>query len=669
MALLYPTFLFALAATSIPIILHLAQLRKAKRVEFSNVRLIKTSKDITASQRNLKEILILICRILFIVFLVLAFAQPFLPASDSFVPADASQVSVVVDNSFSMQNTHAEEDVPLLTAATEQAQSMLDLFPSSATFRLFTAAQSNQRGILDKSAASSLINDLNYASGSGFQLLPRERTAEHVFIFSDFQRSTFQPASLSEADSTKQIHLVPIKAASIANVVIDSIYLEDEFIRPAGENLLHIQLYNAGTEAVEDCNVKLIVNERQVAALSVDLPAQQLTETTVNFSVLGSGVNKAYVLIEDYPVEFDNVYHFVMAPSSNIEIVEITEGSTDLLPRLYRNESFFRLTQFQQNNVDYARAAAAHTVILHGIKNISSALASTLATFVKGGGTLVIVPSGQPDNASYNSLMQDLNIAASLTATTAGEPVKTAVAAPDPANPFFKSIFSEFDPKMQMPAAARTMAWSRASDDILRFRGGSPFLSRFSRGNGQVFLLAAPLEGRFNELQNHALFVPVMYKLAIASYKQEQQLSYALDGATVSLPVTAPRRQEGIFKLTQDSLEFIPEQQLRGGNLYFTIPDAIDQAGFYDLRLGDSTFTTLAFNYPKKESLLEQYTPDELRSFFKPSQQNVHVYNYGDAFSVQGEFEKRYFGVKLWKYCLILCLIFLMAEIALIRFF
>ncbi|WP_255474383.1 BatA domain-containing protein [Pontibacter qinzhouensis] len=669
MALLYPTFLFALAATGIPIILHLAQLRKAKRIEFSNVRLIQTTKDITASQRNLKEILILICRILFIVFLVLAFAQPFLPASDSFVPADTSQVSIVVDNSFSMQNTHAEEDVTLLTAATEQAQSTLDLFPASTTFRLSTASNSPNSGVLDKPAASSLLNELNYASGSGFQVLAGVRTAEHVFVFSDFQRSSFQPASLSAVDSTRQVHLVPVKAASTANVVIDSVYLEDEFIRPAGENLLYIRLFNAGSEAIEDCNVKLMVNERQVAALSVDLPAQQVTETTVNFSLMGSGVSKAYVLVEDYPVEFDNSYHFVMAPSSNIEMVEITDNASELLPRLFRNEAFFKLTQYQQSNIDYARTAAAHTVLLNGVKNVSSALASTLATFLKGGGTLVIIPPGQADNASYSSLMQNLNIAANLMGGASDEPAKTAIAVPDPANPFFKSIFSDFDPKMQMPAAARTVAWSRASDDILKFRGGSPFLSRFDRGSGKVFLMAAPLEDNYNELQNHALFVPVMYKLAIASYKQEQQLSYAINGATVNMPVPAPQRKEGIYKLVQDSLEYIPEQQMRGGNLFFTIPDAIDQAGFYDLRLGDSTMTTLAFNYPKSESLLEQYSPDELRSFLKPGQTNVHVYDYGDAFSVKGEFEKRYFGVKLWKYCLILCLIFLMAEIALIRFF
>ncbi len=77
---------------------------------------------------------------------------------------------------------------------------------------------------------------------------------------------------------------------------------------------------------------------------------------------------------------------------------------------------------------------------------------------------------------------------------------------------------------------------------------------------------------------------------------------------------------------------------------------------------------TVAFNYDNRESFLEVYTPDELRSMIGTDRKNMHVYDYGDAFSVKNEFEKRYFGVKLWKYCLILCLFFLMAEIALIRF-
>src|SRR5690606_27478265 len=122
MAFLYPSFLWALAAISIPIVLHLIQLRQAKRIEFSNVKFIQVSKDLTASQRNLKELLILASRILFITFLVLAFAQPFLPASETVRSVDSSQVTIALDNSLSMQNLHADEDLTLLTIAADQAK-------------------------------------------------------------------------------------------------------------------------------------------------------------------------------------------------------------------------------------------------------------------------------------------------------------------------------------------------------------------------------------------------------------------------------------------------------------------------------------------------------------------------------------------------------------------
>ena len=668
MGILYPSFLYALAAIAIPVILHLAQLRKAKRVEFSNVKFIKASKDITASQRNLKELLILLCRILFVIFLVLAFAQPFIPASESFVPADTSQVGIMVDNSYSMQNTREKENEPLLSGAVGQAQTIIDLFPASATFKISTASGAGTAAMVEGNATNSFLQGINFSSNKKLQLSAGNTAAEQLFIISDFQKSTFQPQALAALDSNRQVHLVPLKGAGTANITIDSVYLDDEFIRPAGDNVLHIRLYNAGDETVEDCAVKLVVNDNQLASLSLDLPPRQITETSLNFSLLSKGISNAYVLVEDYPVEFDNTYYFVMAPSRNIDIVEISDAASSALQRLYRNEAFFRPQLYQPGNLDYARASSSNIIILNSVSNISSGVASTLAGFVKGGGTLVIIPSGQADNASYSGLFQNLSIPANITAT-AGEGAKTALAVPDPNSPFFKSIFSNYDPKMQMPAATRKLVWSRAADDILKFRGGTPFLSRFERGNGQVYLMASPLEDAYNDLQNHALFVPVMYKMAISSYKQEQQLAYTLDeNTTVTIPVTTPARREGIYKLVQDSLEYIPEQQVRGGRLLFTVPPTIDKAGFYDLRLNDSTLTTIAFNFDKEESLLEQYSPEELRSFVPENLKNVHVYKYGDAFSVKGEFEKRFFGVKLWKYCLILCLIFLLAEIALIRF-
>ena len=667
MAFVYPTFLAALAAVAVPIILHLVQLRRAKRVIFSNVRFIQASKDLTASQRTLKEILILLCRIFFVVFLVLAFAQPFLPASDAAAPADASEVAIVVDNSYSMQNLHAEQDLSLLNVAEDRAEEIINMFPAATSFNMLSGSRPNHGAPVQASEATGFLEGLDF-SAKEFSATPSSGVVKpsHTFILSDFQKSTFKPSVLQEYDSTTQIHLVPIAAASSTNVAVDSVYLEDEFVRSSTDNVLHVRLFNAGEEALEDVPVRLLIENRQVAALSVDLPPQQATEAVMNFRVEGAGTKRAYVQVEDFPVEFDNTYYFVLSPSASVTITEVADNAANSLQRLYQNEPFFRFTSFNAGNINYAQAGTSDIIILNGVEDLSSALAATVANFVKAGGTVAVIPPTGGEAAGYTALFQNLTLPASFTGATAASS-KTAVAAPDPNNPFFRSIFSDYDPKMQMPAAVRSVAWSRASEDILKYRGGTPFLSRFDRGSGHIYLMAAPLAQEYSALANHALFVPIMYKLAIGSYKQQQALAYTLSGSTIQVPASSKTEKEGVYALQKDSVAFIPEQQVRGGKLFFDTPADMDQAGFYTLQLQDSTITTLAFNYGKAESYLAQNTPDELRALVGPGRQNIHVYDQGDTFTVKDEFEKRYFGVKLWKYCLILCLFFLMAEIALIR--
>src|SRR5690606_9610910 len=114
-------------------------------------------------QRNLKEILILISRILFIIFLVLAFAQPFFPASDTFIASDNSQVSIVIYNLLSMQNLHAEEDLPLLAVASDRAKRVLDFFPAGASVSLNAITNQNQSALVDAAIASETLDMLDYS--------------------------------------------------------------------------------------------------------------------------------------------------------------------------------------------------------------------------------------------------------------------------------------------------------------------------------------------------------------------------------------------------------------------------------------------------------------------------------------------------------------------------
>src|SRR6187431_847874 len=111
MSFVYPAFLFGLFAVAIPILVHLFNFRRFKKIYFTNVRFLREIKQDTRNRSRLKHLLILASRILAVIFLVLAFAQPYIPARGTKTTAGAKRVSVYVDNSFSMDAISSNGDL------------------------------------------------------------------------------------------------------------------------------------------------------------------------------------------------------------------------------------------------------------------------------------------------------------------------------------------------------------------------------------------------------------------------------------------------------------------------------------------------------------------------------------------------------------------------------
>ncbi|TNF45447.1 MAG: hypothetical protein EP310_01570, partial [Bacteroidetes bacterium] len=99
MKFLFPTFLFALFAIAIPIIIHLFSFRQYKTVYFSNVSFLKDIKKESKNKSRLKQLLILIARILTIIFLVFAFAQPYIPTTTDSKKQPNQLIGIYIDNS------------------------------------------------------------------------------------------------------------------------------------------------------------------------------------------------------------------------------------------------------------------------------------------------------------------------------------------------------------------------------------------------------------------------------------------------------------------------------------------------------------------------------------------------------------------------------------------
>ncbi|NTW24218.1 MAG: hypothetical protein HGA37_05935, partial [Lentimicrobium sp.] len=136
MQFINPSVLYALLAVLIPIAIHLFNFRKYKKVYFSNVSFLKELQQKTKKQSQLLHLLVLLMRILTIIFLVLAFAQPYIPSSKQSLPGQISYVSIFIDNSFSMEASGSKGK--LLEDAKIKAAEIAAAFRADDLFQLLT---------------------------------------------------------------------------------------------------------------------------------------------------------------------------------------------------------------------------------------------------------------------------------------------------------------------------------------------------------------------------------------------------------------------------------------------------------------------------------------------------------------------------------------------------
>ena len=135
MTLLYPSFLWALLALAIPIVIHLFNFRKTTRVYFSNTRFLRDVKEATTAKRKLKHYLILASRLLFLFFLVMAFCQPVIPAREQL--GANRNIVLYIDNSQSM-SAQVNERTRGLDEAIAIARSIVEIFPQDTRYKLVT---------------------------------------------------------------------------------------------------------------------------------------------------------------------------------------------------------------------------------------------------------------------------------------------------------------------------------------------------------------------------------------------------------------------------------------------------------------------------------------------------------------------------------------------------
>jgi hypothetical protein len=681
MSFTYPAFLFALAAIAIPIIIHLFNFRKFKTVYFSNVRFLKEVKQETQSRNRLKHLLVLICRILAILFLVLAFAQPFIPVEDAKVVKGDRAISVYIDNSFSMDAL--SPNGTLLEEAKKRAREIAAAYKPSDRFQLLSNDfEGKHQRLLNREDFLQAVEEirtspagrrLSEVSSRSFDLLNQSGTKnKSLFVLSDFQKSITDLGSIKK-DTGIAVRLVPLVSPVRSNVYIDTCWFETP-VRQIGQvEKLHVRVRNSSDKDIENSSIRLFINNVQKTPASFSLEKGGQTEIILSFASRETGTQHCRIELNDHPVTFDDQFYFSFNVAANIPVLHISPEmkSSGFVERLFGQDSLFVLSRATDGKLDFSQIASSRLVILEGLKTISSGLVQELRKFMENGGSVLVFPSIDSELAGY----RDLSAAAGSNAIEVIDTADVKVDRITTEHEIYKNVFDKESFKqnnLDLPKAFshyRSSRNTRSTEQVLlRLQNGDAFLSSTQAGKGRFYLCTSPLDESSSNFGKHALFVPTLYQIAIYS-QQVQPLFYTI-GRDETILSSQNAGAENIFHIrsTTGGIDVIPEHRATGAGTEIFPHGQITKAGNYDLAEADKAVMGISFNYDRQESDLATSTVAELEAgIASAGLPDFSILESADN-SFSASITELDQGKRLWKWCLLLALLFLAAEILLLRF-
>lgn len=685
-----PLFLFALFSLAIPIIIHLFNFRKFKRIYFTNVRLLKEVNLDTKARNKLKNLLILACRLLTVFFLVSAFAQPYIPQENAAIRTGDKAVSIFIDNSFSMDAIG--KNGTLLDEAKKNAKEIAAAYKATDRFQLLTNDfEGRHQRLVNREEFLSLVDEVKSSPSvrTLSEITKRQQDAlntepgiqpgnKQAFIISDFQKTITDPAKI-KTDSSIVFKTLQLFAQSRNNIFVDSAWFSSPVRNLNSPEQLHIRIRSKSDQEMVNVPMRLYLNGEARTPSSFSIQPNGTIDTSIYFTIREPGLQQGLVEINDDQVTFDDRLYFSFNVLKAIPILSVNPSPDDArihLPAgldypdsLFGKDSSFKFTESEEKKLDYSSFSGFRFIVLNNLPEISSGLATELKNFVNQGGSIFIFPGENINLASYNDLLSQVNAGM----IQARDTMNTVVDRLSYDHPLYQGVFEKQSGNIDLPVVYdhyKIVTGSRTTGEpLMHLRNGDPFVVDWRSGKGSVYLCAVPTLDAWSNFPQHALFVPTLDQAAYFSEPQGN-LFYTI-GSDENIDIGDPGvAGENAFHLSNPKLSFdvIPVHTIIDGHTILDVHREVKDPGNYIVKLGPDNVGGISFNYDRKESDLSTNTSDELsESFATAGLKNFSALE-NDGKGITAALTEIDNGKRYWKICIWLSLLFLLGEILIIRF-
>jgi hypothetical protein len=663
-----PLLLYALFAIAIPILIHLFNFRKYKKIYFSSIRFLKEIKEENKKKSDLRNILVLLSRILAICFLVLAFAKPYIPSNTA---KNYKDIFLYIDNSQSMNIDFGEGN--LLNNAKNKAIEIIEAYPSEKNFYLLTndfeskhissynidliKLQVEKVESSPKSRSiSSVISRINSISSSN----------SYLYFISDFQEKTIKIEDLKELDISNNISLVPIENKNPKNICIDSLYTLRPILQSDNLVEIHVIISNKSNEEIIDDVLFLYLDDKQKSQQYINLLANETKEVVFNFLNTGNTFINGEIRTQDNHITFDNNLFFSLTKSKKINVTVINnKNENKAFNALFGNDTAtFNFVSLKLQNINHNALIKQDFIIINELEEVSSGLLNTLLSFTNNGGSLLVVPKNDLVNfKDYNFLLKSLGI------NTISSKIENELKI----NQFstnhsiYKNVFSETLKKVNYPISKKNYCLNKQkiSTQIIGLANKQDFLSEYSIDKGTIYQFSSPLNISYNNFTNHALFVPTLINMASSAILINTP--YYIIGSDKEISTKFINNSTGITHIKGQNIDIIPTVTNKNGKQLLNYHNQINKNGIYSLITNNQIVDKIAFNYNTSESILGTLTTDEILDYINSNNiKNVNVIT-TENLNLKKIIKEQEIGKEYWKIAILLSLLFFALEILLLK--
>ncbi len=615
-------------------------------------------KEESKKARKIKHWLILLSRILFITFLVFAFAFPY---SGRKSINENQVISIYLDNSFSMDNDGVEGNK--LNNAKAYADQIAQQAPSNTKIHLVTNDFKGKHQIkMSKRKAQEEISKVTptHISRSFKSILNRQslflqgnkNKNNQLFLISDFQQLEID--KIANPDSF-QINLALLKSHEKPNLSLDSIWFESPVRKKIGSEDLKFKISNNGRESLKNQIIKLSINNR---INSLTIPELKPGKSTFDFKfqIPEDSLIKGVISLEDQSLLFDNELLFSYLIPNQQKVCLIAHQGSDIIPtvrKVFKRDSAVRLSVLSPVEIDFKSLGEQDLILLGELNKISPNLAIELLKITKKGKVAAIIPGENSNIKNYNTAFEiwgDVNLEEKKKLTIDIGDIQKS-------HSFFDGVFEKKKIRNNLkevyPSLYTHYEFSSVSksEKIIFKEDASPFLI----ANNNFYYLASGLSPTQSNFSNKALIIPLLYQMLFKSINTTPIQYFISPKTKVITPSSSDRNVTIKFK------DMVTQQKVNNEN--FLIPSNFRE-GYYEFMNDKKTTGAFALNYDRTENLIINEQLKKLKKIETSS-----LISSFEVFGNQSNNLDQLSSTKKthWFFCIAISLTCLFAEMILIR--